>query len=435
VSVRRGASPRARYRRVVLAALLLLLDPALLLLDPGLLFLDPVPVLLDPAAARAHPANVAYARIAIEPRQVEVALSANLFELDLLLSLDRNLDGRVEVDELEARRAEILDYLRRTVVVSASGANLPLEALPFAISHGRDGKPLFEVTLRFRSANPLQGLAIRCEPLTELGADHVTLATIIRMEEDARAATDSRAGADRAGEVTTARGAAKEFAFHKGVVYREGDEGWARTVEFLRLGILHIFIGYDHIAFLVGLLLIGGRLWTIIKVVTAFTVAHSVTLTLAALDVVTPNASVVEAGIALSIVYVAAENLFFARGDRHELRSGDGRRGLRSVEGTRRWFLSAGSDRRWLVSFAFGLVHGFGFASVLKEMDLPRSGLVTALFSFNLGVEVGQLAIVLLVVPALWLLRCVPVYHAMTRTASVIILSLGLLWLYQRVLG
>jgi HupE / UreJ protein len=357
-------------------------------------------LLVGAAPVWAHPANVAYARIVIAAEHVEIGLSANLFELDLLLALDRNLDGRVGLDELETRRGEIVDYLRRTVVVSTAAGSLPLEALPFAIGQGRDGVPLFEVILRFRSAKPFREVAIQCEPLTELGADHVTLATIVL------AGAGVPAGARPAGEVGNVAGAAKEFAFRKGVIYRETAGWWASAIEFFRLGILHIFIGYDHIAFLLGLLLLGGGLWTTVKVVTAFTIAHSVTLCLAALDVVTLNPSVVEAGIALSIVYVAIENL-----------------------------LATGADRRWLVSFAFGLVHGFGFAAVLKEMDLPRSGLISALLSFNLGVEVGQLAIVLLVVPALRLLRRVPAYHTMTRTASAVILSLGLLWLYQRVLS
>jgi hypothetical protein len=169
---------------------------------------------------------------------------------------------------------------------------------------------------------------------------------------------------------------------------------------------VHIFVGYDHIAFLVALLLTGGSVLAIVKIVTAFTAAHSITLSLAALDVVTPSPVIVEAGIALSIVYVASENLFARR------RSG-----------------------RWLVSFLFGLVHGFGFAGVLNELALPRSALVASLVTFNLGVEIAQVAIVAAVVPALYGLTRTRLHAPLARMASAVIFSLGLFWFYQRVLS
>jgi hydrogenase/urease accessory protein HupE len=137
-------------------------------------------------------------------------------------------------------------------------------------------------------------------------------------------------------------------------------------------GIEHIFLGYDHIAFLAAVVLWARRMWPVVKVVTAFTIAHSITLSLAALDLVRIPSSIIEPAIAASIVYVAAEN-----------------------------FLSRDIDKRWRITFAFGLIHGFGFASALQEFGLPRSALVPALASFNLGVEIGQIAIVSLVVPAL----------------------------------
>lgn len=147
---------------------------------------------------------------------------------------------------------------------------------------------------------------------------------------------------------------------------------------FLRLGIGHILGGYDHLLFLLVLVLRGGSLWSLFKIVTAFTVAHSLTLALAALDVVVLPPRLVEAGIALSIAYAAADNLFLQRP----------------------------TSRRWVVAFVFGLLHGFGFSAVLHELALPREGLVWALLSFNLGVEAGQAFAVLLVLPLLvWLRR------------------------------
>ena len=176
---------------------------------------------------------------------------------------------------------------------------------------------------------------------------------------------------------------------------------------FLLLGIEHIFTGYDHIAFLIGLLLLGGSLKELIKIVTAFTVAHSITLALAALSIVTPSPRVIEPLIAASIVFVGAENLWALR--RHAS--------------------AAALRHRWMLTFAFGLVHGFGFAAVLRELDLPRAVLATGLVSFNLGVEVGQVCIVLLALPLVRRLQ------RLSAPLSAVIAALGAFWLVQRLLG
>ena len=187
---------------------------------------------------------------------------------------------------------------------------------------------------------------------------------------------------------------------------------------FLLLGIEHIFTGYDHIAFLIGLLLLGGSLRALFGIVSAFTVAHSITLGLATLDLVAPPPQVIEPLIALSIIYVAVENLW----------------ALRSAAGSPR-ALSA-LRHRWMITFAFGLVHGFGFASALRELHLPRAGLAATLVTFNLGVEAGQLCIVALAFPALRALHRRP--GLQTRTSVVlssVIGLLGLFWFGQRILS
>jgi hydrogenase/urease accessory protein HupE len=141
---------------------------------------------------------------------------------------------------------------------------------------------------------------------------------------------------------------------------------------YTRAGIEHIFLGYDHIAFLTAVVLWARRLWPVVKVVTAFTIAHSITLSLAALDIVRIPSTIIEPAIAASIIYVAVEN-----------------------------FLSCRIDKRWRDTFGFGLIHGFGFASALQEFGLPTNALVPALGAFNLGVEIGQVAIVSLILPVL----------------------------------
>ncbi|HLG58195.1 MAG TPA: HupE/UreJ family protein [Vicinamibacterales bacterium] len=176
---------------------------------------------------------------------------------------------------------------------------------------------------------------------------------------------------------------------------------------FIPSGTHHILIGPDHLLFLIGLLLLGGSWMALVRIVTAFTIGHSITLSLAALNIVTPPASIIEPAIALSIIFVGADNL--VRGD--------------------------GRDLRAWVALTFGLVHGFGFANVLREFGLPREALGWSLFSFNLGVEIGQLAVVLLVASLLAAIRRrSDVIGARVAIAgSVVVIAAGTYWFVQRV--
>jgi hypothetical protein len=176
---------------------------------------------------------------------------------------------------------------------------------------------------------------------------------------------------------------------------------------FIPSGVHHILIGPDHILFLVGLLLLGGSWMALVRIVTAFTLGHSVTLSLAALNVVTPPATLIEPAIALSIVFVGADNL--VRGD--------------------------GRDLRAWVALVFGLVHGFGFANVLREFGLPSEALGWSLFSFNVGVEIGQLAIVLLVASMLAAVRRRSdiLGYRVAFAGSVVVIAAGTYWFVERV--
>jgi hydrogenase/urease accessory protein HupE len=176
---------------------------------------------------------------------------------------------------------------------------------------------------------------------------------------------------------------------------------------FVPSGVEHIMIGPDHILFLIGLLLLGGSWQALVKIVTAFTVGHSLTLSLAALDIVTPPPTLIEPAIALSIVFVGADNL---------------------VRGT-------GRDLRAWVALVFGLVHGFGFANVLREFGLPGEALGWSLFSFNVGVEIGQLAIVLVVATLLEFVRrrSHTLGHRIAYAGSVVVIAAGAYWFVERV--
>jgi hydrogenase/urease accessory protein HupE len=177
--------------------------------------------------------------------------------------------------------------------------------------------------------------------------------------------------------------------------------------QYLTLGIEHILTGYDHLLFLAGLLVACRSLRTVLRIVTCFTIAHSITLALAALNVVALSSRVVEPLIAATIVFVGVENL------------------LRGDEPTGRWALT----------FTFGLIHGFGFASVLREIGLGAAGapLVAPLFAFNLGVELGQVAVAAAILPVLWALRRVPAFARHGRPLiSIVVAGIGVYWLVQR---
>ena len=177
--------------------------------------------------------------------------------------------------------------------------------------------------------------------------------------------------------------------------------------KFIPAGIHHILIGPDHLLFLVGLLLLGGSIRRLTMVVTSFTIAHSITLSLAALNIFTPPARIIEPAIALSIVYVGADNLL-AQG---------------------------GRDVRAWIAFAFGFIHGFGFANVLREMELPGRALGWSLFSFNFGVEIGQLLVVVTVASAFAALRARSEWarRRLVYAGSILVIIAGAFWFIQRV--
>ena len=179
-------------------------------------------------------------------------------------------------------------------------------------------------------------------------------------------------------------------------------------LRFLLLGIEHIFTGYDHLAFLLAVLLTGGTLASNARIITSFTIAHSLTLALATFGIVTLSPAIVEPLIAASIVFVGIENLV--------------RRQL---------------ARRWLVTFGFGLIHGLGFASILRELGIGKMGIQGAipLVSFNLGVEFAQISIAALILPLIWKLQRRPTFMLKQVPALSLLITLaGLYWLITRTL-
>ena len=238
--------------------------------------------------------------------------------------------------------------------------------------------PSFTMLLDFACPVGLHDLEIRDDIFDVLGVGHHTLAKI-----------------EWAGET---RQLVFEASMRDGR-FNIGSSTTRGIGSFVLLGIEHILTGWDHLLFLLGLLLRGGSWLGLAKIVTAFTLAHSITLALAALNIV-----VLPDRIALSIALVAAENLF----------------GKPVVV------------RRWLVSFCFGLVHGFGFSSALRELGLSTHGLVLSLFGFNAGVEIGQGLVVAVALPALVVLRHTRWERRMVWSSSLAIFLVGAVLFVER---
>ena len=195
---------------------------------------------------------------------------------------------------------------------------------------------------------------------------------------------------------------------------RQGRLAVIRT--FVLSGIEHILIGPDHVLFLIGLLLLRGSFARLALIVTAFTIGHSVTLTLAALDILTPPSRLIEPLIALTIIVVGADNLLVLRARTNPNPN------------------HAETDIRAWLAMGFGLIHGFGFASVLKELGLPQKALGWSLLSFNVGVEIGQLAIVVAVASILGLVarRSAESAHRVVWAGSIGVILAGTYWFIQR---
>ena len=303
-------------------------------------------------AAQGHQINLTNARLVVLPdRTVDVEIAVKGSDVDRAAGTKvfDDATGIVEPRALAAASARIAEYIEgHTAVLGEDGAS----CRPGAAEVAPDGDG---VTVRIRWF-----CAAIADPLRYRST------VLVDVSPDARQVVLIGAGPDAAQDLLDASRTETTLTAAAPPSLRQV------IGRYIEAGIAHIFLGYDHIAFLAAVVLWARRLWPVIKVVTAFTIAHSITLSLAALDIVRIPSSIIEPAIAASVVYVAAEN-----------------------------FLSRNIDKRWRDTFGFGLIHGFGFASALQEFGLPRSALIPALASFNLGVEIGQMAIVSLVVPVL----------------------------------
>ncbi len=351
-------------------------------------------------AAYAHKPSDSYLTLTVNENQIEGQWDIALRDLDFAIGLDQDGNGALSWGEIRARHRDIAAYALGRLILANAGSNCPITPGQQLIDNHSDGA--YSV-LRF-SANcsaPIEKLDVDYRLLFDIDPQHKGL---LHLQSGAQAST-AIFSPDTA---------------HQTLVLHEAST-LAQFSDYVVTGIWHIWKGFDHILFLLSLLLpavliIVGRqrlpsnsfkasFIDVLKIVTAFTLAHSITLTLATFQLITLPSRWVESAIAASVILAALNNLF-----------------------------PLFQSKRWMMAFAFGLLHGFGFANVLTDLGLPQSALLLPLVGFNLGVEIGQIAIVSVFLPLAYAIRKTSFYRSAIVTAgSSLIVLVATVWLVERV--
>jgi hypothetical protein len=354
-------------------------------------------LLLRPA--QCHIASNGFLSLTVRGSEVTGDIELSIRDAELAVGIDTNEDNRITWGELRAAQPAIGRYVSEHLAILAHGSICPLTVEPLQVNQRVDGN---YVWLPFKSECPsaIDTLQLRYTLLEGIDPSHRGLLTL---KED---------GTVQTGVLQAASSVA---TFNVLAPSRTREFG-----EYFRAGVSHILSGIDHLLFLFSLLLPavllrrqhvwepvikpGPAFKNIIKVVTAFTLAHSITLSLAAFNVVRLPSRLTESIIAASIVVAALNNIF-----------------------------PVVTESRARIAFAFGLLHGFGFASVLADMGLPQGARVLSLLGFNLGIEAGQLAVVTCVMPLIYALRYATFYRrTVLPWASAAIAAIAMVWLVQR---
>ena len=335
--------------------------------------------------ALAHPIPFSYVDVKLQPGAVELTVVAHVFDVAHDLGIEPP-ERLLERDTLVLRGDAIVSMLRARLQIVADGRIL---AGTWSSPEPLGERQSLELRVRFALGHPAGAVAVS-GVMFPYDPQHRTFLNFY--EQDAIA---SQAILDQS------RTRVDHFAGS-----RQGALAVLRRL--VPAGVHHILIGPDHLLFLVGLLLLGGSIRQLLLIVTAFTLAHSMTLSLAALRIVMPPPGLIEPAIALSVVYVGADNLLIRGG---------------------------GRDMRAWIAFAFGFIHGFGFANVLREMDLPARALGWTLFGFNMGVEMGQLLVVVSVASTLSVIRSrsEAAGRHLAFAGSIAVMVAGAFWFVQRV--
>jgi HupE / UreJ protein len=352
--------------------------------------------------AQAHKPSDSYLQINVQGATISGKWDVALRDLDFAIGLDADGDGNITWGEVRARHADIAAYAGARLALSADGKACAMTIGAQQVDEHTDGAYTV-MPLLFTCADASKApaaLDLRYGLFADIDPQHRGLLNL------------TVNGATRTA-IFSPQAAAQSFVLSE-------TTRWQQFVDYAREGVWHIWIGFDHILFLLSLLLpavglwaarkwqpverFGLAFWDVLRIVTAFTLAHSITLSLATLGFVSLPSRWVESSIAASVVLAALNNV---------------------------WPVFHG--RRWMVAFAFGLIHGFGFASVLVDLGLPQGALALALLGFNVGVELGQLAIVAVFLPLAFVLRRSWFYRRVVLLAgSLLIAAIAAAWFVER---
>jgi hydrogenase/urease accessory protein HupE len=343
----------------------------------------------------AHDPGLSNVDLRLESNRIVAQLAYNYVDIEGAVLVDKNLDRVITPEEFEAAKSSLEQLAKSSLEITFDSKKIEPSEVSVKISKAEDGRDTAFFTLMYPGI-PSNELTVKSAIMEKLSRGHreyfkLTNAEGKTISEALFDATNYSAQVS-AGELSAALGK------------------WHTFKQFIELGIEHILLGFDHLCFLLALLLAANNLSSVVKIITSFTVAHSITLALAALNIVTISPGFVEPMIAVSIIYVGLENVW--------------RRG-QEIEG------------RWLLTFAFGLIHGFGFASVLRELNIGAggSGLAIPLVSFNVGVEIGQLCIAAIFWGMIWKVRKTEQFKKfLVPVGSILVAIAGGYWLIERTL-
>jgi len=364
-----------------------------------------------PSVASAHNYSASFTTLKIEKDQTELKFSIDTTSLiELLSGLDTNKDFELNKAEIKKAHHHLEELITETLSLDKNNHEQTPSVKKMKLVK-KENKNFLECTIIYPAFSP--GDTISLSDGFYAGdsgtTNYVNLMSATYGAETSQAALqgDSRTWTMLLTEVQQDQQSASENQAdqdHKqSDLPKENSTNTSSWFSFFKLGIFHILTGYDHLLFLFALIIGRQKIKQYIGTVTAFTIAHSITISLSVLGIVSLPSRIVESIIALSICYVAVENIFKDK-----------------------------VKNRWVITFLFGLIHGMGFASILKEMEIPKSNLAIALLNFNLGIEFIQLLILLLLIPILLKLQKLSTYRNYVKYGSIAIFVLGLIWLIQR---
>ena len=362
--------------------------------------------LLAAGNALAHSSSNSYLTLSAPDQKLTLRADINLRDIDLIFDLDHNRDGRVTWGETQARAAELETWLAQGLTLTESGQACTLGKADLQASQHADGTYL---SAQWQAS---------CPGLADVAKARLTLRYSLIFAQD-----NLHRGLLKVDLPDFQSSAILSPERPEALVAKADNSALRVFGRYVVEGIWHIWIGIDHILFLLSLLVLAPLLpsrqrvtqWRavpqarpavldVLAVVTAFTLAHSITLGMSIMKWLEPSPDLIEPAIAISVVVAALNNL-----------------------------IGWGALRRWRLAFVFGLVHGFGFANVLLDLGLPATALAAALGGFNVGVELGQLSIVLVFFPLAWLLRNTGFYRWVVVTGgSLTIAVLGVVWTLER---